>query len=165
MDYRIDGPIVFPAGNSAAKNSTQCIVVEIIDDENVEDTEQFLLILTPRSTGCTLYGDPSVSGSLHLEVIDNPTYGNCCAKMKNEITWMNFFYSTVAVLSFESSNMTIREGQDQVLKVCILIEKGKFSRNVSTTLVTTDITGENNLLINSVHHACTPCVYTMCFKL
>ena len=49
----------------------------------------------------------------------------------------------MVALSFESSNLTIREGQDQVLDVCILIEKGKLSRNISASLLTTDITGKN----------------------
>ena len=80
-DYRVEGPIVFQAGSSAAENSTQCIAVDIINDEDIEGTEEFVLTLTPKSTGCKLFGDPLVSGSLHLAIIDNPANGNCCAKL------------------------------------------------------------------------------------
>eukprot|EP00731_Ephydatia_muelleri_P002076 Em0001g2076a len=56
-DYRVEGPIVFPAGSSAADNTTQCAVVDIINDESVEDTEEFIIILTPQSAGCKIFGD------------------------------------------------------------------------------------------------------------
>lgn len=77
-DVIIEGPIVFQPGSSTAINSTQCINMEIINDDAVEDTEKILLILNPRSTGCKLYGDPYLSGILHLKIIPNPADGKCC---------------------------------------------------------------------------------------
>lgn len=80
-DYRIEGPIVFQAGSSSADNTTQCVVLDIVNDENVEDTEEFLIILTPRSTGCKIFGDLAVSGSLQLVIFDNPANGDCFPKL------------------------------------------------------------------------------------
>lgn len=53
--------------------------MEIINDESVEDTEELLLILTPRSTGCKLFGDLHLSGTLYLKIISNPANGEYCA--------------------------------------------------------------------------------------
>ena len=79
-DYRVEGPIVFPAGSSAADNTTQCVVVDIINDEIVEDAEEFLIILTPQSAGCKIFGDLAIGSYLHLVIINNPTDGNFILK-------------------------------------------------------------------------------------
>ena len=79
-DYRVEGPIVFPAGSSVADNSTQCVVVNIINDESVEDTEEFWIILTPQSAGCKIFGDVVTGSYLHLIIINNPTDGNFILK-------------------------------------------------------------------------------------
>ena len=79
-DYRVEGPIVFPAGSSAAENTTQCVVMDIINDEIVEDTEEFLIILTPQSVGCKIFGDLAIGSYLHLVIINNPTDGNFISK-------------------------------------------------------------------------------------
>ena len=79
-DYRVEGPIVFPARSYAADNTTQCVVVDIINDEIVEDTEEFLIILTPQSAGCKIFGDLAIGSYLHLVIINNPTDGNFILK-------------------------------------------------------------------------------------
>eukprot|EP00731_Ephydatia_muelleri_P002099 Em0001g2099a len=73
MDYKVDGPIVFLPGSSDNDKSTECFIVNIIDDDIVEGTEVFILNLTVNSSGCRIVGDPSSSGEVELTIIDDPT--------------------------------------------------------------------------------------------
>ena len=57
------------------------------------------------------------------------------------------FYLIVIVLSFDSTHFTTREGQDHVIEVCIVIEKGRLERNISITLYSSDINGEDIRLL------------------
>ena len=45
--------------------------MDIIDDGAVEDTEEFMLMLTVTSSGCTIIGD----GEVMLTIFDNPSNG------------------------------------------------------------------------------------------
>lgn len=57
------------------------------------------------------------------------------------------FYPIVIVLSFDSTHFTTREGRDHVIEVCIVIEKGRLERNISITLYSSDINGEDIRLL------------------
>ena len=70
-DYSIEGSIIFQSGSSAAQNATQCFVVDIINDDIVEDTEQFQLILNVTSTYCTVSGMSQVN----ITIKEDPTDG------------------------------------------------------------------------------------------
>ena len=70
-DYSIAGSIIFQPGSSAAINTTQCFVLNIINDDIVENTEQFLLKLNVASSYCTVSGEAEVN----LTIIEDPADG------------------------------------------------------------------------------------------
>ena len=74
-DFNVEGPITFIPGSSAANRSTQCFVVDIIDDAAVENAEEFMLKLSVTSSGCKIFGDPLVNGELVLTIFDDPSHG------------------------------------------------------------------------------------------
>ena len=75
MDYKVDGPIVFRPGSSDSNKSTECFIVNIIDDDIVEGTKVFILNLSVNSSGCRIVGDPSSNADTELTIIDDPTDG------------------------------------------------------------------------------------------
>ncbi|KAL5516904.1 hypothetical protein EMCRGX_G002348 [Ephydatia muelleri] len=116
-DYSIEGSIIFQPGSSAAINTTQCFVLNIINDDIVENTEQFLLILNVASSYCTVSGEAEVN----LTIIEDP--------------------ADVVTLLLQSSNYYIREASSsENLEVCFVIQKGNLERDVSITIVATNET-------------------------
>ena len=68
-------PITFQPGNSAADNSTQCFVLEIINDDIVEDTQEVFLRLIALSSGCIIYNNSSPDRKVEIIIFDDPTDG------------------------------------------------------------------------------------------
>ena len=100
MDYKVDGPIVFLPGSSDNDKSTECFIVNIIDDDIVEGTKVFILNLTVNSSGCRIAGDPPSNGEVELTIIDDPTDGML---YKNDSYHLN--HDTIAYIG--SSKMLI----------------------------------------------------------
>ena len=71
-DYQVQGPIIFKPGSSAAVNSTQCFIVDIINDEIVEATETFILKLAMESGIGTILG---IHQEVELTINDDLTDG------------------------------------------------------------------------------------------
>ena len=74
-NYNVERPITFQPGSSAADNSTQCFIVDIINDDIVEDTQKIILRLTVMSSGCSIFGNSSSDGEVELTIFDDPTDG------------------------------------------------------------------------------------------
>ena len=70
-DYSVDESVIFQPGSSSSLNATQCFVVHIINDEIVENTEQFLLRLNLESRYCTVSGE----SEMNLTIIEDPADG------------------------------------------------------------------------------------------
>eukprot|EP00731_Ephydatia_muelleri_P037226 Em0422g2a len=136
MDYKVDGPIVFLPGSSDNDKSTECFIVNIIDDDIVEGTEVFILNLTVNSSGCRIVGDPSSSGEVELTIIDDPTDVSGEAEVNLTIIEDP---ADVVTLFLQSSNYYIREASSSDnLEVCGVIQKGSLERDVSVAIVATN---------------------------
>lgn len=76
-NYNVKGPIQFEPGSSAIDNSTQCFIVDIINDDIVEDTEVFILKLSVNSSGCSIFGHPPSNAEAEITIFDDLTDGRC----------------------------------------------------------------------------------------
>ncbi|KAL5516874.1 hypothetical protein EMCRGX_G002306 [Ephydatia muelleri] len=121
MDYKVDGPIVFLPGSSDNDKSTECFIVNIIDDDIVEGTEVFILNLTVNSSGCRIVGDPSSSGEVELTIIDDPT--------------------DVITIGWSRSYYVITEGEDSQIFVCADILHGTLQTSVIVPFININFTG------------------------
>ena len=113
-------------------NDTVCTNVMIVNDTDIEDQEQFSVILE------TL--DPAVIINLKLGTIIIPVDSHD-SKWHLFVYHLIYFRPSVAIFGITDPLVTLTEGVNATFPLCIFLESlsGNFTRPISVSLVTHDI--------------------------